>query len=156
MTDLRTRVNLMRLGVSRLQQSTRRSEQTLGGASMRQHQRITETQDLSATLWTPGRRFAARPVLNLGEGGMLVAELKLDVGNLASFEIAGLYFRYAGLAAVVHTTDWATGLHFMRWQGQADRPLRALIAARVVRQRVAAHEAGTIETPAVAREPLEC
>jgi hypothetical protein len=119
---------------------------------MRAHLRITETEDLSATLWTPDRRLTARPVLNLGEGGMLVADLDLDVGVLASFEIAGLYFRYAGVAAAAHNTDGATGVHFVRWQGQADRPLRALIAARTVRQRLTVREPGAGQALTVAGE----
>ena len=119
---------------------------------MRARQRITETDDLSATVWTPDRRFTRRSVLNLGEGGMLVADLDLDVGELASFEIAGLYFRYAGVAAVVHNTDGATGARFVRWQGQAARPLRALIAARIVTHRLAARGAGASETLAAASD----
>jgi hypothetical protein len=107
---------------------------------MRAHRRITETEDLSATLWTPDCSISARPVLNLGEGGMLVADVEVDVGDLASFEIAGSYFRYAGVAAVVHNTDGATGVHFVRWQGQVDRPLRALITARILRQRLVGRE----------------
>jgi hypothetical protein len=119
---------------------------------MRAHQRITQTDDLSATVWTPDRRFTPRSVLNLGEGGMLVADVDLDVGDLASFEIAGVCFRYAGLAAAVHNTDGATGARFVRWQGQAHRPLRALIAARIVRQRLAAREAGASKKLTAASE----
>jgi len=104
---------------------------------MRQHQRTTETHDLSVSLWNRDCWLTARPVLNLGEGGMAVTDLELDVGDLASFEIAGLYFRYAGLAETVHRTDGATGLRFVRWQGQAARSLRSLIAARTGRQRAA-------------------
>jgi hypothetical protein len=119
---------------------------------MRAHQRISETEDLSATLWTPDRRLAARPVLNLGEGGMLIADVNLDVGDLASFEIAGLYFRYAGVAAAVHNTDGVTGVRFVRWQGQAARPVRGLIAARIVRRRLAGRDVGASETLIAARE----
>jgi len=114
---------------------------------MRRDQRITQTQDLSVRLWIRDSRLAARPVLNLGEGGMLVTDLELDVGEIASFEIAGSYFRYAGLAEAVHRTDGATGLRVVRWQGQAERALRSLIAARTVGQRIAAVRADTNVTP---------
>ena len=97
----------------------------------RRHPRTTYTQDLSAILRPPGRSCVIGRVLNLSEGGMLVASSDLDVGETTDFELAGPDFRSAGLAKVAHRTEVATGLRFLRWQGIADRPLRALIAARI-------------------------
>ena len=98
---------------------------------MRRYQRIADTQDLVANLRSNGRRYGPSRVLNLSHGGMLVAGGELRQGDLASFEIEGPYFRYAGLAEVAHHTNGATGLRFVRWQGQADRTIRALIASRL-------------------------
>jgi hypothetical protein len=103
-------------------------------AFTRRHPRIIYAQDLSATL-RPSRRTCVRGrVLNLSEGGMLVAASDLDAGETTDFELMGFDFRFAGVAEVAHRTDVATGLRFLRWQGPADRRLRALIAARVRKQ----------------------
>ena len=69
-------------------------------------------------------------MLNLSQGGMLVHTGRLKVGETAAFELVGPGFRYAGLAEVVHRTGAAAGLRFLRWQGHAERPLRALIESR--------------------------
>jgi hypothetical protein len=99
--------------------------------NLRRAPRITDTRDLIVSL----RPFhqAARParVLNLSEGGMLVAGAKLEVGDATAFELKGPDFHYAGTATVAHHTNGTTGLHFLAWQGQADRPIRALITTRL-------------------------
>lgn len=94
--------------------------------------RTWDTQDLSATLPPTSRYVAARGVLNLCEGGMLVAGGDLDVGEIANFELAGPDFRCAGLAEVIHGSDEATGLRFLHWHTAEDREMRELIAAKVV------------------------
>ena len=48
---------------------------------MRRHQRIKDTKDLSARLPSTGNTR----VLNLSEGGMLIAASELGVGEVASF-----------------------------------------------------------------------
>jgi PilZ domain len=103
-------------------------------AFTRQHPRITYAQDLSARLRPAGRSCVNGRVLNLSEGGMLVDTSDLDLGGTTHFELAGPDFRFAGVAKVAHRTDEATGLRFLRWQGPANRPLHALISARL-RQR---------------------
>src|SRR5450755_1088742 len=100
-------------------------------AFTRQHPRITYAQDLSARLRPTGRSCVSGRVLNLSEGGMLIATRDLDIGGTTDFELAGPDFRFAGVAKVAHRTDVATGLRFLCWQGPADRPLHALIAARL-------------------------
>jgi hypothetical protein len=112
-------------------------------AFTRQYPRIACAQDLSASLRPTGRSCASGRVLNLSEGGMLVATSDVDVGRTTNFELVGPDFRFAGLAKVTHRTDRATGLRFLRWQGPADRPVRALIAARI-RQQQADSSATTI------------
>ena len=97
---------------------------------LRQHPRITDTQDLIAGLQAIGRPLKAGRVLNLSEGGMLVTGTTLGVGDVTGFELAGPGFRYAGVANVAHTTDGATGLQFICWRGQADRSVRALVTRR--------------------------
>jgi hypothetical protein len=69
-------------------------------------------------------------VLNLSEGGMLVADQSLDVGEKTGFELSGPSFHYAGVAEVVHLTSETTGLRFLSWQGQDNRPIRSLIERR--------------------------
>jgi hypothetical protein len=110
--------------------------------SARQHPRISDTGDLLAKLGSIGRSPQAGSVLNLSEGGMLVAGSKLKVGQITGFELSGPNFHYAGVAEVAHLTNATTGLRFLSWQGQADRPVRSLIdersewrASTVARQR---------------------
>jgi hypothetical protein len=103
-------------------------------AFTRRHPRIICAQDLSASLRSPGRPCATGRVLNLSEGGMLVATSDVDVGRTTNFELVGPDFRFAGLAKVTHRTGVATGLRFLRWQGPAGRPVRALITARIHQQ----------------------
>lgn len=100
-------------------------------AHQRRHPRTSDTDDLLAALRAPGQSARFRPVLNLSEGGMLIAGTELDVGEIATFEIAGPFFRYAGVAEVGHHTNGASGLRLLSWQGQADRPIRALITKRI-------------------------
>jgi hypothetical protein len=96
----------------------------------RRHPRISDTGDLLAKLRSTRRTPQDTPVLNLSEGGMLVAGEDLAVGDRTGFELAGPSFHYAGVAEVAHLTNGTTGLRFLSWQGQADRPVRSLIAAR--------------------------
>jgi hypothetical protein len=105
-------------------------------AFTRRYPRITCAQDLSATLRPTGRSCATGRVLNLSEGGMLVATGDVDVGGTTDFELVGPDFRFAGLAKVTHRTNVATGLRFLRWHGPADRPLHALIATRTRKQQL--------------------
>ena len=79
--------------------------------------------------WT-ARRFHA-PVVDLSEGGMLVAGGGLEVGESVGVELAGPYFRLAGQAEVVHCDGQKTGLRIVSWSGQAGRVICALIAARL-------------------------
>jgi hypothetical protein len=101
-------------------------------AYTRRDPRTTQTEDLSATLWSARRSCVVGRVLNLSEGGMLVASRGLEVGETAGLELAAPDFRFGGVAKVAHRTDRAVGLHFMSWQGPADRPICTLIAARLL------------------------
>ena len=98
----------------------------------RRHPRLTLTGDLSATLRPAGQlaRFHAC-VLDLSEGGMLIAGGGLEVGESVGIELAGPYFRLAGRAEVVHCNGQKTGLRIVSWSGQAGRVICALIAARL-------------------------
>lgn len=97
----------------------------------RQQQRITDTQDLTATLRSAGGSGAVHRVLNLSEGGMLIAgsDPGLDNGELTSFELAARDFSAAGVAHIVHHTGQASGLRFLRWQGHGGSHVQALVAA---------------------------
>ena len=99
--------------------------------SMRCSPRTTDTQDLSARLLSAGCHFAARRVLNLSEGGMLVAGGELDVGEMARFELIGPELRSVGVAQVAHRSPATTGLRFVQVDGLAGRELRQLVTARV-------------------------
>ena len=102
---------------------------------IRRHVRIADTQDVRARLRSRGRYEAADRVLNLSEGGVLVAGGQLTVGEIVSFELCGPGgFRFAGLAAVAHSTNRATGLRFLDADARADREIEDLIAARIRRQ----------------------
>ena len=100
-------------------------------AYTRRHPRTTHTEDLSATLWSARRSCVVGRVLNLSEGGMLVASRGLEVAETAGLELAGPDFRFAGVAKVAHCSDRAVGLHFLSWQGPAHRPICTLIGARL-------------------------
>jgi hypothetical protein len=93
-------------------------------AFMRSDVRTNNTEDLSARLRAAGRRSDTVRVLNLSEGGMLIAGGELEVGEVVSFEFAGPDFRSAGLAEVAHRTDEATGLRFTRWDTATERAIR--------------------------------
>jgi PilZ domain len=95
----------------------------------RKHPRITDPQDVQVKLGSSGGSPGDR-VLNLSEGGMLVANNKLKVGHQTAFEMTGLSFHYAGVAEVVHLTNETTGLRFLSWQGHDNRPVRSLIEQR--------------------------
>jgi hypothetical protein len=96
----------------------------------RRHPRITDPQDFQAKLGTSGRFPSVDRVLNLSEGGMLIAGNTLKVGHETTFELTGPSFHYAGVAEVVHLTNETTGLRFLSWQGHDNRPIRSLIAER--------------------------
>jgi len=97
----------------------------------RRHMRIADTQDLRARLRPPSR-CAANPVLNLSEGGVLVAGGERDVGEIVRFELSGpSEFRFAGLAEVAHSTKRATGLRFLDADASAGGQIEDLIAARI-------------------------
>jgi hypothetical protein len=93
----------------------------------RRHPRITGARDLRAKLRTSDVAPTADRVLNLSEGGMLIANNKLTVGHKTAFELTGSSFHYAGVAEVVHLTNETAGLRFLSWQGHDDRPVRSLI-----------------------------
>jgi hypothetical protein len=96
----------------------------------RRHPRIPGAQDLQAKLRSSGSAPSAPSadrVLNLSEGGMLIANNKLTVGHKTDFELTGPSFHYAGVAEVVHLTNETAGLRFLSWQGHDDRPVRSLI-----------------------------
>jgi hypothetical protein len=103
-------------------------------AFIRSHVRTDDTEDLSATLRDGRRRSHTLRVLNLSEGGMLIAGGVLEVGEVVSFEIAGPDCRSAGCAEVAHRTDEATGLRFAHWDASADRAIRNLIVGRICQQ----------------------
>jgi hypothetical protein len=89
--------------------------------------RTADTKDLSARLRFNGRYCEVGRVLNLCEGGMLVATSSdLEVAETVSFELSGPDFCYAGLAKVAHHEDRAIGLRFLSWHGPVERPVRAL------------------------------
>jgi hypothetical protein len=69
-------------------------------------------------------------VLNLSQGGMLIAGGDLEVGERTRFELTGPDFHYIGVAEVAHLTNGRAGLRFLSWQGEADRPVRSLIEQR--------------------------
>ena len=106
--------------------------------SMRSSPRTTDTQDLSARLLCAGCHFAARRVLNLSEGGMLVTGGDLDVGEIARFELVGPELRSVGIAEVAHRSPATTGLRFVQVDALAGRELRRFVTARVHNDRAQA------------------
>jgi hypothetical protein len=96
----------------------------------RRHARITDVQDFQARFGSGRESRNVDRVLNLSEGGMLVADNSLDVGQKTGFELSGPSFHYAGVAEVVHLTSETTGLRFLSWQSHDNRPIRSLIEQR--------------------------
>ena len=96
----------------------------------RRHPRITEVRDFRARFGSGRKSRAVDRVLNLSEGGMLVADKSLGVGETTGFELTGPDFHYAGVAEVVHLTSDTTGLRFLSWQSHDNRPIRSLIEQR--------------------------
>ncbi len=96
----------------------------------RRHPRITDVKDVRARFGSgPGSRAVDR-VINLSEGGMLVADDALTVGQNTAFELSGPSFHYAGVAEVMHLTNETAGLRFLSWQARDNRPIRSLIEQR--------------------------
>ena len=96
----------------------------------RQHPRVTDVQDFHARFGSGQGSRGVDRVLNLSEGGMLVADHSLEVGQQTGFELSGPSFHYAGVAEVVHLTSETTGLRFLSWQSHDNRPIRSLIERR--------------------------
>lgn len=96
----------------------------------RRHARITNVQDFRAKFGSGRDSRNVERVLNLSEGGMLVNDSSLDVGQKTGFELSGPSFHYAGVAEVVHLTSETTGLRFLSWQSHDNRPIRSLIQQR--------------------------
>jgi c-di-GMP-binding flagellar brake protein YcgR len=102
---------------------------------LRNHPRTTDTQDLSIRLRPAGRTQPQRRVLNLSEGGMLIAGGRFEVGSTMPFELAAGDLHAAGLAQVEHSTGGTTGLRFVRWDPSGDREIQELIHERIRNQR---------------------
>ncbi len=103
----------------------------------------TDTRDLSASLRSNRRCGDVGRVLNLYDGGMLLeSSSDLDVAQTVGFELVGPGFRYAGLASVVHRQDGAIGLRFLGRDGPVERPVGALVAARLRGQQLGSHDPG--------------
>ncbi|MGA2014637.1 MAG: PilZ domain-containing protein [Solirubrobacteraceae bacterium] len=102
----------------------------------RRHPRISNLHGFQATLGRDARGAGgggsgdADRVLNLSEGGMLIANDSLEVGQRTPFALTGPSFHYAGVAEVVHLSNETTGLRFLSWQGHDNRPIRSLIEQR--------------------------
>ena len=96
----------------------------------RRYPRITDVHDVQARLGSGGGSRGVDRVLNLSEGGMLVADDSLKVGESTGFELSGPSFHYAGVAEVMHLTNETTGLRFLSWQTRDNRPIRSLIEQR--------------------------
>jgi hypothetical protein len=94
----------------------------------RRHPRIaTDVHDVHANLGASGRSPETSRVLNLSEGGMLIANRRLKVGQQTAFELSGRNFHYAGVAEVAHLNTESTGLRFLSWHDHDERPIRSLI-----------------------------
>jgi hypothetical protein len=96
----------------------------------RRHPRITDVQDVRASFGSGDSSRGVDRVLNLSEGGMLVADDSLTVGQSTPFELSGPSFHYAGVAEVMHLTNETAGLRFLSWQARDNRPFRSLIEQR--------------------------
>ena len=105
--------------------------------------RCTDTKDLAGRLCSDGRCGEFGRVLNLCERGMLL-ESSSDLAEAVGFELVGPGFRYAGVAAVVHRQDGAVGLRFLSWDGPVERPVGALVAARLRGMLPGLHDRGTL------------
>jgi hypothetical protein len=99
-------------------------------SNARRHPRITAVQDLRARIGSGRSSRGVDNVINVSEGGMLVADNSLSVGDRTGFELSGPDFHYAGVAEVMHLTNETTGLRFLSWQDRDNRPFRSLIEQR--------------------------
>ncbi|HTU30236.1 MAG TPA: PilZ domain-containing protein [Solirubrobacteraceae bacterium] len=96
-------------------------------SNARRHPRITHLPGFRARFGSGRESREVDRVLNLSEGGMLVADSSLAVGQQTGFELSGPSFHYAGVAEVVHLSSESTGLRFLSWQSHDNRPIRSLI-----------------------------
>ena len=84
--------------------------------NVRRHPRFTNVHVFRARFGSGDDSRDVDRVLNLSEGGMLVADDGLDVGQKTEFELSGPSFHYAGVAEVVHLTNETAGLRFLSWR----------------------------------------
>ncbi len=98
--------------------------------NVRRHPRITNVHNLRARFGSDRDSPGVGDVLNLSEGGMLVTDDTLNLGQTTGFELSGPSFHYAGVAEVMHLTNGTTGLRFLSWQTPDNRPIRSLIEQR--------------------------
>jgi hypothetical protein len=120
-------------------------------SNLRQHPRITDSQDLLAGWRSIGRPRRFGRVLNLSEGGMLVDGAEFEVGEVTGFELDGPNFRHTGVAEVAHVNNETTGLRFLCWHRQADRTVDALIQSRSRKQHAATADPRAHDYPAIRR-----
>jgi hypothetical protein len=99
-------------------------------SNARRHPRITAVQDFRARIGSGRSARGVDSVINVSEGGMLVGDSSLSVGDRTGFELSGPDFHYAGVAEVMHLTNETTGLRFLSWQDRDNRPFRSLIEQR--------------------------
>src|SRR5512142_497045 len=102
---------------------------------LRNHPRTADTQDLAIRLRTGGRLQPKRRVLNVSEGGMLIAGGGLEVGSTLPFELAVGSLQVTGIAEVEHCTGDTAGLRFLEFERAADRTIHRLIRERIRDQR---------------------
>jgi PilZ domain len=109
----------------------------------RNHPRTTDTHDLAIRLRTGGRLQPKRRVVNVSEGGVLIAGGGLEVGSRVPFELAAGSVEITGVAEVEHCTADTAGLRFLEFEASADRTIHLLIRERIRKQRraEAAHAA---------------
>jgi PilZ domain len=93
----------------------------------RRHPRFTNVHGFRARFGSGEDSRGVERVVNVSEGGMLVADDTLDVGQQTEFELSGPSFHYAGVAEVVHLTNETTGLRFLSWHDHDNRPIRSMI-----------------------------
>lgn len=101
----------------------------------RQHPRTTDTRDLWVRLRSSRPLFPHR-VLNLSDGGLLIAGNELPIGAGAGFELVAPGFRSVCVGRATHHSGGATGLRFTGWEGDAEQRVHDLVTDRIRRSQL--------------------
>jgi hypothetical protein len=96
---------------------------------IRRRRRITDTNDLIATLRRSGQPTVVAAVINLSETGLGVFARDLRIGDVLALDLSG-GFHASGIVEVSRIRSRTTGLRIIGWDGEGARRVENFLAER--------------------------